>query len=63
MNMNKKYIAILAAMLPVFAACNPSEGGKNNNGGGGSEPEPPVEVTGDVLSWTTTRPAACPLMS
>ena len=54
MNMNKKYIAILAALLPVFAACNPSEGGKNNNGGGGSEPEPPVEVTGDVLSWTTT---------
>ena len=28
MNMNKKYIAILAALLPVFAACNPSEGGK-----------------------------------
>ena len=52
MNMNKKYIAILAALLPVFAACNPSENGKDNGGGSGSET--PEVVTGDVLSWTTT---------
>lgn len=51
MTMNRKYIAILAALLPVFAACNPSEG----KGGGTAEPEvPSTPVTGDVLTWTTT---------
>lgn len=35
----------------MLAACNPSDNGK---GDGGSGPEPPVKVTGDVLTWTTT---------
>lgn len=52
MNMNKKYIAMLAALLPVFAACNPSENGKGD--GDGSGPETPEVISGDVLSWTTT---------